>query len=276
MNHPILEYIWYYLLYFNGVHCIVIPFLDVFISIYIYMLKFIKIYFRNAMFIPWSPVPWVQVPWQLRGLQGAFTFSQAASPVRVPADGVMDGMKHWDPWVRPHLQKAKGKVTGSYWYSTPMVAVAGLCLEKRTSVPKLVGDHELEFVVFFFGVSFLRMEPPSAGVRCSVFVVGYGRGSNRGGTILGASSWWGSGSRRRCFGRRLLATRNGSVRNASYQKMMTMWEYFRTTGRQLTTFWPTVTGPAEERCKADKWPQGWLARATGWPKGWPAKGTRFV
>ena len=53
--------------------------------------------------------------------------------MRVPADGVMDGMKHWDPWVRPHIQKAKGKVTGSYWYSTPMVAVAG---------------HELEFVDF--------------------------------------------------------------------------------------------------------------------------------
>ena len=31
-------------------------------------------------------------------------------------------------------------------------------------------------------------------------------GSIRGDTILGASSWWGSGSRRRCFGRRLLAT----------------------------------------------------------------------
>eukprot|EP00913_Durusdinium_trenchii_P024495 g22996.t1 len=28
-------------------------------------------------------------------LQGAFTLTQAATPVRVPADGVMDGMHHW-------------------------------------------------------------------------------------------------------------------------------------------------------------------------------------
>ena len=58
-----------------------------------------------------------------RGLQGAFTLAQATSPVKVPADGAMDGKKHWEAWVRPHINKEKGQVTGSYWYATPMVAV---------------------------------------------------------------------------------------------------------------------------------------------------------
>lgn len=61
-----------------------------------------------------------------RGLQGAFTFTQAATPVRVPADGVLDGVKHWDSSVRPHIQKMPGKFTGSYWFSTPMMAVPRL------------------------------------------------------------------------------------------------------------------------------------------------------
>lgn len=39
-------------------------------------------------------------------LQGAFTFTMAATPVRVPADGVMDGMHHWGPKVRPHIDHA--------------------------------------------------------------------------------------------------------------------------------------------------------------------------
>ena len=59
-------------------------------------------------------------------LQGAFTLAQATSPVKVPADGAMDGRKHWEAWVRPHINKEKGQVTGSYWYATPMVAVQGM------------------------------------------------------------------------------------------------------------------------------------------------------
>ncbi|CAK9045637.1 unnamed protein product [Durusdinium trenchii] len=58
-------------------------------------------------------------------LQGAFTLTQAATPVRVPADGVMDGMHHWGNRVRPHIDKARGKFTGSYWYASPMIAIQG-------------------------------------------------------------------------------------------------------------------------------------------------------
>lgn len=57
----------------------------------------------------------VKPPLHPRGLQGAFTLTQAATPVRVPADGVMDGMHHWGNRVRPHIDKARGKFTGSYW-----------------------------------------------------------------------------------------------------------------------------------------------------------------
>eukprot|EP00434_Breviolum_minutum_P000676 symbB.v1.2.000592.t1/scaffold26.1/size418576/7 len=42
-------------------------------------------------------------------LQGAFTLAQATSPVKVPADGAMDGRKHWEAWVRPHINKEKGQ-----------------------------------------------------------------------------------------------------------------------------------------------------------------------
>jgi len=71
-------------------------------------------------------------------LQGAFTLAQATSPVKVPADGAMDGRKHWEAWVRPHINKEKGQVTGSYWYATPMVAVDCLA-EVRKDFPCLFG-----------------------------------------------------------------------------------------------------------------------------------------
>ena len=79
------------------------------------------------------------------GLQGAFTLAQATSPVKVPADGAMDGRKHWEAWVRPHINKEKGQVTGSYWYATPMVAVDCLA-EVRKDFPCLFGLFVCLFV----------------------------------------------------------------------------------------------------------------------------------
>ena len=40
--------------------------------------------------------------------------------------------------MRPHINKEKGQVTGSYWYATPMVAVDCLA-EVRKDFPCLFG-----------------------------------------------------------------------------------------------------------------------------------------